>query len=80
MTDVNSAVEARIKKQGKQYEILVDCDKALAFKQGKKIALDDIIVTNEIFHEAKRGIKPAEKDLLAAFNTTDFQKIAVLIL
>ena len=80
MTDVNSAVEARIKKQGKQYEILVDCDKALAFKQGEKIALDEVIVTNEIFHEAKRGLKPAEKDLLAAFNTSDIQQIALIIL
>ncbi len=80
MTDVTSAVEARIKRQGKQYEILVDCDKALAFRQGKKIALDEIMVTNEIFNEAKRGIKPAEKELLAAFSTTDAQKIALIIL
>ncbi len=80
MTDITNAVEARIKKQGKQYEVLVDCDKALEFKQGKKIVLDEVLVTNEIFHEAKRGLKPAEKDLLAAFNTTDAQQIATLIL
>ncbi len=80
MTDIGNAVEARIKRQGKQYEILVDCDKALAFKQGKKIALDDVMVTNEIFHEAKRGLKPAEKDLLVAFNTADVQQIATIIL
>ncbi len=80
MTDVTSAVEARIKKQGKQYEVLVDCDKALAFKQGKKIALSDVVVTDDIFHEAKRGIKPTEKDLLAAFNTIDQQQIATIIL
>ncbi|MBS3144661.1 ribosome assembly factor SBDS [Candidatus Woesearchaeota archaeon] len=80
MTNVTSAVEARIKKQGKQYEILVDCDKALAFRQGKKIALDEVMVTADIFHEAKRGIKPTEKDLLVAFNTTDVQAIALIIL
>lgn len=80
MTDITSAVEARIKRQGKQYEVLVDCDKALEFKQGKKVMLDDVLVTNEIFHEAKRGLKPAEKDLLAAFKTTDPQQIATIIL
>ena len=38
MVDVDKAVIARLKKGGKQFEIKVDCDKALEFKEGKNVS------------------------------------------
>ena len=35
MVDVDKSVIARYKTQGKNFEILVDCDKALAYREGK---------------------------------------------
>ena len=40
--NVADAVICRLKKDGSNFEILVDCDKAMAFKHGKKINVDDI--------------------------------------
>ena len=57
MVDVNKAIIARLKKEGEIFEILVDCDKALDFKSGKKIALDDVLATFDIFKDVKKGLK-----------------------
>ena len=39
MVNVDKAVIARLKTHGSNFEILVDCDNAIAFKGGK---IDDI--------------------------------------
>ena len=80
MVDVDKAVIAKLKKDGKDFEILVDCDKALELKSGKNISLGDILAVDDIFKDVKKGEKASEHDLQNIFKTTDVQKIGAIII
>ena len=71
---------ARIERRGETFEILVDPDNALKYKMGEKIPLSKIIVYEEVYLDAKKGIRASEEKLRKAFGTTDFMKIAETIL
>lgn len=79
MVNVDEAVIARLKKNGKDFEILVDCEKALEFKKGKGV-IDDVVAVDSIFKDVKKGENAKEHDLQEIFNTTDFKKIAEIII
>lgn len=79
MKDINKAVVANIKKDGHNFEILVDCDKALEFKNGKGV-VDDCLAAFEIFKDAKKGDKASKNILEEIFQTNDFRKIAEIII
>ncbi|MDP3987155.1 MAG: ribosome assembly factor SBDS [Nanoarchaeota archaeon] len=66
---------ARIKKQGKNFEIMVDLDKALNFKKGDASA-SDFLEIDRIFSDAKKGEHASEKDLQDAFKTSDVNEVA----
>ncbi|MDO8628248.1 MAG: ribosome assembly factor SBDS, partial [Nanoarchaeota archaeon] len=80
MVDIDKAVVARIKKQGKTYELLVDSQAAYDYRKGKSISIRDIIAVDEIFTEAKKGIKPTSKELEQAFGTSDKQAMILDII
>jgi len=75
MTNVEDAVTAKLNINGFNFEILVDCEKAMEFKQGKNIPLDDFVVTFEIFKDVKKGEKANEHDLNNLFGTTDKNEV-----
>jgi len=79
MTSVDEAVIARYKFKNLNFEILVDCDKALEFREGKA-TLDDALVTNDIFSDVKQGEHAKEADLKAAFKTSDYRQISEQII
>lgn len=72
MTDII----ARTKVKGKNYEILVDVDKALQLKGGKQISIDNVIAIEKIFHDSKKGLHVSDKDLEEAFGTCDIKTVA----
>lgn len=76
MVDINKAIIARLKTHGKIFEILVDCDKALEFKAGKSIPLDEILATNDIYKDVKKGEHASENELKEIFKTDDNLKIS----
>lgn len=76
MVDVDKAVVAKIKKGGKEFEILVDCDKALAFRQGKTIGMEEVLAVDNIFKDVRKGEKASEHDLKTLFGTTDVKEIS----
>src|SRR3989338_622830 len=80
MVNVNEAVIARLKKSGKVFEVLVDCDLALAFKEGKISDLDEVVVSIEIYEDSRKGMVAAESSLEAAFGTIDKKLIVALII
>tara|TARA_Y100000310_G_scaffold345757_1_gene469343 strand:+ start:3339 stop:4040 length:702 start_codon:yes stop_codon:yes gene_type:complete len=80
MVDVDRSVIARIKKYGHTFEVLVDCDSALEMKQGKIVSLGDVLATNDIFKDVKKGEKANESDMKEAFGTDDVSKIAEKII
>jgi len=71
---------ARIERRGETYEILVDPDKALKYRLGERIPVSKIVVYEEVYRDARKGIRAGEEALRKAFGTTDFLKIAEIIL
>lgn len=80
MVDVDKAVIARLKTHGDKYEILVDCDSALAFRSGKNIDINDILASQKVFTDAKRGIVASQHRMMEIFGTEDNAEIAKIIL
>ncbi|MEM4245284.1 MAG: ribosome assembly factor SBDS [Candidatus Nanoarchaeia archaeon] len=74
MTSVDEAVIARYKFKNLNFEILVDCEKALEFRQGKA-SLDDALVTTDVFSDVKKGEHAKEADLKTAFKTSDYRQV-----
>lgn len=70
MVGVDEAVVAKLKKNGKVFEILVDSDAALAFKEGKDIDIRDILAAENVFSDAKKGFEVSDEDLNQTFGTT----------
>ncbi len=66
---------ARIKKAGKHFEIIVDMDKALAYKKGQG-KVGDFLESTFIFSDTKKGFKSSDEDMELAFGTTDVEIIA----
>ncbi|MDD1775392.1 MAG: ribosome assembly factor SBDS [Methanobacterium sp.] len=80
MVTLEDAVIARLEYYGEHFEILVDPDLAADFKRGKDIELDEILVVEEIFKDARKGDKASEEAMLKAFNTTDPSEAAAFII
>ena len=67
-------VEARLKIKGKEFQVLVDVDKALEFKkQGGSIG--NVLAVNEIFYDLKKGLKASDSDLEHAFGSSDINEV-----
>lgn len=80
MVRVDQAIIARLKKEGETFEVLVDCDKALAYREGKQSSLSSALASKEIFADVKKGLRASEKELKRIFKTDSFETIADLIL
>jgi len=79
MTDV----VARLKVKDKHFEIIVDCDKALALKKQGKISagmLRDVLAIDTVFSDYKKGLKVGSVDLKNAFGTDVIYDIAAKII
>lgn len=77
--NVDKSVIARLDRQGHHFEVLVDCDKAMEFKQGNG-SVDDALVADEIFKDSKKGEHASEHTLKELFNTTNKKTIAEIII
>jgi len=77
---VEKAVIARLTKGGERFEILVDPEKALEIKTGKDFDLDEFLASQEIFEDAKKGLRSSEEKLNKAFGTNDIEIIVKRII
>ncbi|MFH0961152.1 MAG: ribosome assembly factor SBDS [archaeon] len=80
MVSVDKATTVRIERNGKKFEILVDPDKALLFKQGQKWGMESLLAVNEIFKDSRAAEKASSSDIKSAFGTDDIFKAAEAIL
>ena len=80
MVGIDKAVVARLKINGNNFEILVDCEKALEFRKGKNISLYDILASDIIYKDNRKGERVSENDLMAVFKTTDVHEVVKIIL
>jgi ribosome maturation protein SDO1 len=80
MVNVDKAIIARIKKEGKTFEILVDCDNALLFRKGAIESLENVLATKQIYSDVKQGERASEADIKHVFKTENVEEVAKLII
>ncbi|MEM2910417.1 MAG: ribosome assembly factor SBDS [Nitrososphaerota archaeon] len=66
--------------RGETFEILVEPDNALKYKMGEKVPMSKVLLYEEIYTDAKKGIRASEEQLLKVFKTKDKLAIAAKIL
>lgn len=76
MVRVDQAIIARLQRKGKTFEVFVDCDAALLYREKKLSSLDEVLATKDIFSDVKKSERAKELDLREVFHTTDPIEIA----
>lgn len=79
MVTVNEAIIARLDKDGKHFEVLVDPELAYALKEGKTVSIQKMLAVNQIFKDAKKGERASESEIISVFNIDDVELIATAI-
>ena len=84
MVTLDEAVVARLEKSGIHFEILVDPEIALKFKEEKgnmKLDLDDLLAVEGVFvGPARDGAKASTEEMMKVFGTTDVPEAVKQIL
>ena len=71
---------ARYRHAKNVFELVIDSDKALDFREGKSVSMSDVVKYDKIFSDAKKGLEASEKLISEVFGTNDFDEIAKKIL
>jgi len=71
---------ARLKKGGKNFEIVVDPDEAIRFKESGAGSVHDIVKAQKVFVDAHKGLIAGEDEMTALFGTKEFEPVATKIL
>jgi len=80
MVNVDKAVIAKLKAEGSNFEILVDCAGALAIKEGKTVDMHDVLAAMQIFSDAHKGLVASEHAIKQIFGTNDVGEVASQII
>jgi len=79
MVTVEKAIIAKIDKDGKHFEILVDPELAYDLKENKSVSIGRMLAINQILTDSKKGLKASPADIEKAFHTQDVETIAPII-
>jgi len=80
MLSVDKAIIARMKSHEHSFEVLVDCEKAIAVREGKQIPLSEVAAAINVFSDAKKGLEAPKGALQEAFGTTNAEEIIPAII
>ncbi|MCQ8897977.1 MAG: ribosome assembly factor SBDS [Hadesarchaea archaeon] len=80
MVKLEEAVVARFSSQGLDFEILVDPELAMAFREGKKVEIRNLLAVEKIFKDARKGEVASRDSLLKVFGTEEVEKVVGQIL
>lgn len=80
MTSLDKAILAVYEKGGLKFEVYVDSEAVYAYLDKKKTDLKNILVSDEIYADAKKGEKAKATDVQKIFGTTDSMSILDFIL
>ena len=80
MVSVDEAIIARLKTHNQNFEILVDCNMAIAVKEGKSVNMKDVLAAIKIFSDAKKGLEASENSMKQIFQTADPEEVAKIII
>lgn len=70
----------RIKKDGENFEVVVDPDLAIEFKEGKELDIREVLKSEEVFSDAKKGLLCSETRMKEVFGSEDVLEVAKTIL
>jgi ribosome maturation protein SDO1 len=73
-------VIARYEAKGHRFEVLVDPDLAIKLKEGKPVSIDEVLVSDFIYKDAKKGLKASPEAMREVFGTDDPRTVAVEII
>lgn len=71
---------ARIKKGGDVFEIPIDADLAIEFRKGRSVEIRDVLKSEHVFSDAKKGLRASEHLMQQVFGASDPLKVAEIIL
>jgi len=77
---VEKAVIAKLTKSNEKFEILVDPEKALEMKSGKDVSLEDLLATQEVYEDARKGLRIPSEKINKIFGTNDFNTVVKKIM
>ncbi len=80
MVSLDKAVIARIKKGGETFEVLVDPYLARDLREGKEVDFEELIASDEVYKDAKKGERTSIEELTKHFGTSDFEEIVRTII
>jgi ribosome maturation protein SDO1 len=72
-------VVARLEVGGKKFEVLVNPDLAFDYKQGKQVNLDEMVISDAVYTDLRRGLRASPELLRRFFGTDDVVKVAAEI-
>lgn len=70
----------RLVIEGQHFEILVNPDAALSYKQGKNVEPSQVLVIDEVYADSNKGLRVGVEKLKKYFNTDDESKAAFEVL
>ena len=76
MSGRGRAVIARYDELNEHFEILVDPEAALNMRLGRRLSISDVLASEVIYKDAKKGLKASEEAVKQVFKTTDPYEIA----
>ena len=80
MVTVDEAVIARLKTNGQNFEVLVDCNNAIALREHKPVNMKDVLAASKVFTDAKKGLVASENAMKQIFQTADAEEVAKQII
>ena len=80
MVNVDEAHTAKLKTHGKEFEILIDSDKAIAFKNGQLSDIKEVLAVEQIYSDSKKGLEVSPNALKECFGTDDVLECAKQII
>jgi ribosome maturation protein SDO1 len=80
VVSIDKAVVARFTQGNLRFEILVDPERALEFRLGKPLNLEEILAYPAIYKDARKTDVASEKDIQKVFGTSDIYKVAEKII
>ena len=80
MVPLDQAVVARLESHGEKFELLVDPDEAVRFRQGEQTDIEAVVAALHVFENASHGKRASDEALMKVFHTTEFPEIAKKII
>lgn len=71
---------ARLKKGDNTFEVVIDPDLAMDFREGKDVQILDVMKNDKVWFDAKKGQEASHERLESLFETDDILKVAEIII